>query len=108
FIQRKIDVFDWLAEKQDKRIAKSPAGYLVSSIEKDYADPKGFVSRAERQRREEERQAKERKAAEKRRREKEQEAHKRAEPQAVTAYWESLTPEQQAELDAAATARAAP
>ena len=41
-IQAKIDVFDWLTEKQDKRIAKSPAGYLVKSIADDYAAPKGF------------------------------------------------------------------
>jgi hypothetical protein len=108
FIQHKIDVFDWLIEKQDKRVARSPAGYLVTSIEKDYADPKGFVSREERQRREEVRQAKEREAAEKRRREKEQEAREQAERQAITAYWESLTPEQQAELDAASIAAADP
>ena len=44
FIQPKIDVFDWLVEKQDKRVAKSPAGYLVKSISDDYAAPKGFVS----------------------------------------------------------------
>ena len=31
-IQAKIDVFDWMMEKQDKRLAKSPAGYLVKSI----------------------------------------------------------------------------
>ena len=59
-IQAKIDVFDWLVEKQDKRVAKSPAGYLVKSIANDYATPKGFASRAERQAREEAKQAKER------------------------------------------------
>ena len=50
-IEAKIEVFDWLVEKQDKRVAKSPAGYLVKSIADDYATPKGFISRAERQRR---------------------------------------------------------
>ena len=36
-IQAKIEVFDWLVEKQDKRLAKSPAGYLVKSITDDTA-----------------------------------------------------------------------
>ncbi len=57
-IQAKIDVFDWLTEKQDKRIAKNPAGYLVTSIEKEYAAPPGFVPKAERQRLEEAHKAK--------------------------------------------------
>ena len=45
-IEAKIEVFDWLVEKQDKRLAKSPAGYLVKSLADDYATPKGFMSRA--------------------------------------------------------------
>jgi hypothetical protein len=106
-IQAKIDVFDWLLEKQDKRVAKSPAGYLVKSIADDYAPPKGFVSKAERQRQEEARQAKDRQAAADRRRQKEEEARECAEKKAIAAYWESLTLEQQAELDAVANANAA-
>ena len=39
-IGQKIDVFDWLVYKQDKRLAKSPAGYLVKSIADDYPDRK--------------------------------------------------------------------
>ena len=35
-------------------------------------------------------------------------ARERTERQAIDAYWSALTPEQQAELDAAATARADP
>ena len=107
-IRAKLDVFDWLMEKQDKRVAKSPAGYLVKSIADDYAPPKGFVPEAERRRREDARQAKERQAAEDRRRRKEEEARERTEKEAIAAYWESLTPGQQAELDAAADAAADP
>jgi hypothetical protein len=107
-LQLKIDVFDWLMEKQDKRVAKSPAGYLVKAITEDYALPKGFVSKAERQRQEDARQAKERQAADARRRQKEEEARERADKKAIAAYWESLTPEQQAELDAGANAAADP
>jgi hypothetical protein len=108
FIQLKLDVFDWLAEKQDKRVAKSPAGYLVKSINDDYAVPKGFISKAERQQRQEARQAKERKEAEGRRHQQEQDAREKAERQAIEAYWGSLTPEQQAELDVASTTQADP
>jgi hypothetical protein len=107
-ISAKLDIFDWLVEKQDKRVAKSPAGYLVKSISDDYAEPKGFVSKAERQRREEAKQAKERKVAEDRRYQREQEAREKAERQSIEAYWASLTAEQQAELDAASTAQTDP
>jgi hypothetical protein len=107
-IQLKIDVFDWMVEKQDKRIAKSPAGYLVKSIADDFAAPKGFIPKAERQRLDEACKAKEREAAEARRREKEEHARDLAERKAVNAYWESLTLDQQTKIDAAATATADP
>jgi hypothetical protein len=103
-IESKIEVFDWLTEKQDKRVAKSPAGYLVTSIEKDYAAPKGFVSKAERMRREEAKQQAEQKAAEDRRRQQEEEARARAEQEAADAYWASLSAEQQSRLEADALA----
>jgi hypothetical protein len=107
-IRAKIDVFDWMVGKQDKRLARSPAGYLVKSITDDYAPPKGYAGREERQACEEAKQARERKAAEDRRREREEAAREKAERRAIDAYWSALTPEQQAELDAAATAQADP
>jgi Replication initiator protein A len=107
-IRAKLDVFDWMVGKQDKRLARSPAGYLVKSITDDYAPPKGYVGRAERQAREEAKQAGERKAAEDRRRAEAEAAREKAERQAIDAYWSALTPEQQAKLDAAATAQADP
>ena len=99
-IATKIEIFDWLVEKQDKRVQKSPAGYLVKSITDDYATPKGFISRAEQQRREKSRQAKEREALQEQRRKQAETARQRAEDQAIRAYWQSLTPQAQAELDA--------
>ena len=77
-IQLKIDVFDWLAEKQDKRIAKSPEGYLVKSIADDYKAPKGFISRADRDRQAEAKRQAEQAAAEERRRQQEEEARERS------------------------------
>jgi hypothetical protein len=107
-IQAKIDVFDWMTEKQDKRLAKSPAGYLVKSITDDYAAPKGFVSRAERERQAEAKRQAERKAAEARRRQSEEEERAEAERKAIDAYWQSLTPEQQDALDADSRTQADP
>jgi hypothetical protein len=107
-IQAKIEVFDWLVEKQDKRVAKSPEGYLVKSISDDYKTPKGFVPAVERQRQQEERQARERLAAEDRRRQRAAETHEQDIKRQVAAYWDSLTPEQQAECQAAADAQTDP
>ena len=45
----KIEVFDWLVETNSHLIKKSPAGFLRKSIEEDYAEPQGFVSREERE-----------------------------------------------------------
>ena len=106
FIQLKIDVFDWLLEKQDKRVAKSPAGYLFKSINDDYAAPKGFVSKAEQRQQQEARQAKERTDAEERRRKHEQAARERAESEAIAAYRNALTPDELAQHEADAIAAA--
>ena len=107
-IAGKIEVFDWLVEKQDKRVAKSPAGYLVKSIEDDYAVPKGFISKAERQRRHDAKQAKDRQEAEDRRRKQREEASERAKQQRDTDYWATLRVEQQVDLQAKADAEANP
>jgi hypothetical protein len=50
-IRAQIEVFDWLAVRKDKRISKSPGGYLAESIRKGYATPKGFEAEADRARR---------------------------------------------------------
>lgn len=107
-IQAKLDVFDWLVGKQDKRVGKSPEGYLVKSIGDDYKAPTGFIPAAQRQKNEEARQAREQQATDKRRREREEEALEKAERQAATDYWDAQTPEQQVEIQAAADALADP
>ena len=106
-IRLQIDILDGLPEKRRGKIA-DPAAYLVTAIRNGHAPPEGFVSKAERQAREEAKQARERKAAEDRRRERAEAAREKAERQAIDAYWSALTTEQQAELDAAATAQADP
>lgn len=100
-----IEHLDWMIEKKPGKITDS-AAWLVSAIRTGHAKPKGFVSKAERQRQAEERQAKERQEAEQRRREREQEAREKAEKQAVIAYRKTLTPQQLAEHEAQALAQA--
>ena len=100
-----VEHLEWQIEKKPGKIA-DPAAWLVSAIKTGHAAPRGFVSKAERRRREDAKQAKEREAAEIRRRKREQEARERAERQAIDAYWESLTKEQQAETEELAMAQA--
>jgi plasmid replication initiation protein len=104
-IEQQIDLFDWLISRQDKRLEKSPAGYLVKSIVDGYAVPKGYVSRAERQKREEAKQARERQAAEERRQKQQAEAREQAERDTVEAYIKQLTPAERAEHEAEALAQ---
>jgi hypothetical protein len=104
-IMAQIERLDWLIEKKPEKIA-DPAAYLVGAIRSDYAPPKGFVSKPERERREEALKAKERQAAQERRRQQQEDARQKEEQAAIVAYWESLTPEQQSELDEAAKAQA--
>jgi hypothetical protein len=107
-LKSKIEVFDWLVAQQDKRVAKNPAGFLVKSIRDDYAAPKGFVPKAERQRIEEARQAKERHAADERRRQRDQEASHRAHREKADAYLKGLTSAEREALEAQALAQASP
>jgi len=105
-IRQQIEILDWrLAGKKADKI-DDPAAWLVSAIKHPHAPPKGFLPRAERQRREEARQARERETADELRRKQQEEAQARKEREAITAFWDALTPEQQATHDAAAIAKA--
>ena len=102
-IRAQVERLEWLVEKKPDKV-DDPAAYLVGAIKNDYAAPKGFVSAAERQRRADAKRQREQEAAESRRREQEERARLHAERRQITAYWEALTPEQQAEIDAASKA----
>ena len=105
-IQQKLEIFDWLAERQDKRIGKSPAGWLVKAVEDDYAAPKGFESRQERQLREEAQRERNRQTAEETQRRRAEERRRVEEAEAVDAYLRGLTPDERASIEAEALARA--
>jgi hypothetical protein len=105
-VRAKVEVFDWLAGRKDRRLGRNPAGYLVQSIRDDYAAPPGFESRADRLRREEaERRARQREAERHRLRKAEQ-AREAAEHAQVMTYWNALGPAEQARLEADALAGA--
>ena len=93
---------------RSRRRSREPAGWLVSAIKTGHAAPKGFVSKAERQRREEAKQAKERQAAEERRRKQEQDDRDREERRRIEAHWDGMTTQEQAAFDATAQGEADP
>jgi hypothetical protein len=106
YVAGKIEQFDW--EMTQAKPPKKPAGYLVKSIVDGYdADP-DFVPKAERDRQADAAKQRRQAEADARRRRREEDAREQAEKKAVDAYWESLTPGQQAELDDTANAGADP
>ncbi len=107
-IEGKIDIFDWMAAKQDQRLRKSPAGYLVESIRRDYAVPKGYIPEAERRRQEAARVREEREERSDRARTAGEGARAREEHRAILDHWNSLDPAAQEALDEAAMAGADP
>lgn len=108
-IQARIEAFDWLVTKKDRKVTKSPAGYLVKSIADGYVPPKGFESKADREKRLAAEADRTRKAEEaKRRAEEAERAREEAQQARITSYLESLTAEQRDALQAEALARANP
>jgi hypothetical protein len=108
-IRERIEMFDWLSEKKDKRVSKSPGGYLAESIRKGYVAPKGFESKAEQERKRAAEAERRRKAEEaKKRAEAEQLAREQAEQKRITDYLETLTPSEREALEAEALAKANP
>ncbi|MGE3819369.1 MAG: replication initiator protein A [Isosphaeraceae bacterium] len=98
-VQRKLEVFDWLVERKDKRVSKSPAGYLAESIRKDYAAPRGFESRADRERKQAELLEQRRKVEDARRdAAAAQQAKEEAEQAKIKRYWDRLTEGEQIRL----------
>ena len=104
-VRAQIEHLDWLVETKPGKVA-DPAAWLVAAIRNGHAAPKGFVSKAERQRREETRQAQEREKAEQHRRQREQAARDRATREEVDAYLKRLTLAERTAMEAEALARA--
>ncbi len=106
-IQAQIERADWLRETKPKRV-KDLGAYLVEAIRKDFAPPADFEGRAAREQREaiaraQQEQVRQTKAREQAIQIREEEIQKR-----IAVYWAALSAEQQAEIEAAALARATP
>jgi hypothetical protein len=95
----KLEVFDWLIGKKDKRVSKNPAGYLAKSIRDDYATPKGFESKATLEAKRQAAENAEREAQAQRETARQRDARLAAEEKAVDAHLASFTPEQRAKLE---------
>lgn len=106
-IRLQIEHLEWLLEKKPGKVA-DPAAWLVSAIKTNPSLPKAFVSKVERQRQKEAKEAKERGIAEERRRKRERDAREQNERQAIEAFLQSLSTQEQADHDAAAIAEADP
>ena len=108
WLRSRIDVLDWLVEIKDKRVAKNPSGWLVQSIQENYDVPKGYMPKAERLKLAEAKggETPAQKAASKKR--SLSDARERSERKAIDEYWKSLTPAEQADLDARLLAQADP
>lgn len=108
FITLRIEVFEWILSRKNQTIIKeSPTGYLIASIRDQYlAVPKGFESKAEREKRE---------TAERLKREQEHEAARRRRDakrreeeleRRVSERWEAMTTDERTALEAEALAEA--
>ena len=103
-IALKIEVFDWLMAKKDKRASKNPAGYLADSIRNDYSAPSGFRGKAEIEARNLERQQADQELIAKQINASARAAREQEEKAIVDAYLERLTPEQRNQLEREAIA----
>lgn len=102
-IRTQLEVFDWMLARQDQKVLRNPAGFLVASIKSEYMPPKGFVSRAEQESRAAAMAARKQKAEERKRAEEERERLRlEARQQAIQNFWGALSPEEKVRLESEA------
>ena len=105
-IRQQMEILDYrLANKRGEKIDE-PAAWLVAAINEPHDPPKGFVSEAERQRRQENQQAKERQELATRRRKSLADDSEKAIRLKITNYRKGLNAEQVADMAAEALAAA--
>ena len=106
-IETQLEVFDWLVEQKDARVSRNPAGFLIASIKGEYAAPHGFLTREERERREQ--QSARRKArVEERKQQRAAEQSARAEKleHTIHEFWRNLSADERLRLEHEALAGA--
>jgi Replication initiator protein A len=105
-IRLQMEILDFRLTGKKADTIDDPAAWLISAIREPHQPPKGFISKAERQKREEAKQARERQAAEERRQKQQAKAREQAEQQALDALFNRLSPEEQARLEGEVLAEA--
>jgi hypothetical protein len=100
-------VFDWLRTRKDPRVARNPAGFLISAIKDHYGVPPEYHAAQEQaiqalrfdehQRRREQQQHQHRAA---------QDAEDQARRERIDQFWKSLSPEERQRQEQAALAQA--
>jgi hypothetical protein len=106
-IRNQIEVFDWLVSKNDAKISKNPAGFLVSSIKGEYAPPRGFLDRNDEENRKAQAEARKRQNEERARKRAEREkAQREAREGAIQDFWQSLSEDERRRLEEEAFAQA--
>lgn len=101
-ITTQLEHFDWLQETSPKKAVGNPGGFLANAIRGDYAIPRGFSTKAQRESQEKAKREQERQEAESRR---QKNAHHRQEQAAqaqIAAYLAKLTASEQEQFDAEA------
>jgi hypothetical protein len=101
----KLEIFDHLRAEQSPMVTKNPAGFLRSSIEKNFEPPAGYVSRAERQRQKQEAEEAHRRERELKETAEQAHAHRKAQ---FDALWTSLSEDDQVCVETDALARLNP
>jgi hypothetical protein len=97
-----IEHFDWLKANDPKKIKKSDGGFLSEAIRKSYPTPKGFESKADREKRVAEERAQQAQELQARRRKEAEEGRREALRARVASRWEGMTAGERAACEAAA------
>ena len=103
-ITAQVEHFDWLAEKHPKKVKENPGGYLASAIREDYAPPKGFETKADREKRLDAEKIKRRRELDDARRKRAHQLREAELERRITERWDGMTPDEQATLTARAIA----
>jgi len=106
-IDRQIDILDWIMTAKPQQV-QDPGAWLPRAIRDDYAPPKGYQSKADRQSKDQQKAKANREAARARNRQKQEQIQKKTLDDAIAKHWDELTAEQQAQVDADALAAADP
>lgn len=97
-ITEHVDILDYLIERKDPKVTKNPAGFLCKSIEKDYAVPKGYVSKEERIRRKEQHEQQRQEAVKQETQKRDQINTEQKMAAEIDKFIATLSPEQQKKL----------